>query len=115
MKFRDRQVSQPPATAAVSAPTPSEVAVPVPVPAPVEESPPPPSPWLTVTPDRVQLSNPHVWLQGNVIVRDGKGGFEQRREFTPTSAYIAEGALIIEELGMILPLTSVHIIRKEKP
>lgn len=112
MKFRDRQAAPPPAQESV--PLPPDVAA-ASLAAPEAPTAPPPPSWLTVTPDRVQLSNPHIWLQGNVIVRDAKGGFQQQREFTPASAYIAEGALIIEEFGMILPLTSVHIIRKEKP
>lgn len=89
------------------------VASPSAPPAPVAPTP-APTPWLTVTPDRVDLVTPHIWLDGHLVVRNDKGVHEQVRELRPKRAFIAEGALIIEEMDLILPLAGV-IIRKEKP
>lgn len=77
--------------------------------------PPKPAPWLTVTPDRVDLVSPHIWLQGYLVIRDANGGMSQVKELTPSRAFIAEGALVIEEMDLVMPLASVQTIRKEKP
>lgn len=69
-----------------------------------------PDTWITVKGDRIELTRPHIWMQGWAHIKG-----QQIRELTPERAYIAHGVVVIEELEIWLPLSAVQIGRKNDP
>lgn len=74
---------------------------------------PAPSPWLTVTGARIDLVRPQLEWQGNVFHVDGDVS-TQKKKHIPERAYIVNGIIVIEELGIWFPLNQVFIGRKTK-
>jgi hypothetical protein len=66
-------------------------------------------PWLAVKADRVELVKPTIDLNGYTFL-DRAG--TQKKVLMPERAYIAHGIVVIEEMGLWLPLSAVSIGRK---
>jgi hypothetical protein len=64
---------------------------------------------LTVGPDRITFKEPVILLNGYVML----SGTKQERELRPEVAFVAEGVLVIEELGLVFPMSAVQVIRRK--
>lgn len=82
-----------------------------PAPTVAETAPPPPVSTVTlnttglVLPDGIYLTNPRIELGGYLFV-DGLGQVNRLR---PKRAVIVAGAIVIEELNLILPLVGNYV------
>lgn len=82
--------------------------------------PPPPAPRITVTDRGVEYADPlismGVWLHLEVTVNEAKEGIpapgarpEQVNKIRPKKALVVHGAIVIEEMSLVLPLAGNYV------